>query len=74
MKFIVTFGQKYRREPHPTFLEAHPDGWVSVDADTETEARAKVVARFGIAWSDLYPELDFLEDRYLYPRGELLAL
>lgn len=72
-EFRLTFGQQYRREPHPTFAAAHPDGWVTIVADTFEQARELVVREFGERWSGLYdPEdQDGLE---LYPLGELARL
>lgn len=59
-KFYITFGQKYRTEPHPTFDKADPDGVLEVEADNADEAREKVVAKLGEFWSFIYPadELD----------------
>lgn len=34
----VTFGQKYRTEPHPIDERAHPDGWFEFVAETYDEA------------------------------------
>jgi hypothetical protein len=56
MKFYVTFGQRYAREEHPSFPEAHPDGWVEVIADTEYAARVLTKKRLGTAWSHMYTE------------------
>lgn len=64
--WYVTFGQKYRREPHPQ--GGHPDGYFLVEATNEDEARRKVFATLGKAWSNIYEELP--ESRYV-PRGEL---
>lgn len=76
MKFYVTFGQKYARETHPMFPDAHPDGWIEVEADTEYAARCVVVQKIGTGWSSIYSEESWLawEDTgrtndELYPRG-----
>lgn len=72
-EYRVTFGQKYAREPHPTFREAHPDGWVAVEAPDYATARAAVVEAFGIAWAELYGPGAMPSDQWLrtFPRGEL---
>lgn len=41
--FYFTFGQRYRREPHPKVGHlAHPDGWFTIEAPTEEIARWKM--------------------------------
>lgn len=32
--FYFTFGQKYRDKMHPSFADAHPDGWVRIVAES----------------------------------------
>jgi hypothetical protein len=66
-EFYVTFGQKYRREPHPK--GGHPDGWFMLIADSKDEAHAIVTREIGDQWSGLYSEREF--DRSFYPRGEI---
>lgn len=39
MILYVTFGQRYRSEPHPTLGKVDPDGWIEIEADTYDEAR-----------------------------------
>lgn len=70
--FYVTFGQQYPRERHPTFDDAHRDGWVEVDADTYAEARALTVRQLGVHWSDIYTAPDW--DPSYYPLGVLGVL
>jgi hypothetical protein len=71
-EYRVTFGQRYAKEPHPTWTAAHPDGWVTVIADDCKTARRWAYANFGIHWCDLY-EADAhpSTDAELYPLGEL---
>lgn len=69
VEYHVTFGQKYRREPHPTFPKAHPDGWVTVWAHDEDKARQITVKRLGRAWAFLYGP-DTWEPSW-YPLGNL---
>ena len=41
--YYLTFGQKYRREPHPSGLSVHPDGYVEIIASSFEEARATAI-------------------------------
>lgn len=72
-EFIITFGDQYRREPHPTFPAAHPDGFVTIEAADIARARAIAFDRFGQKWSMAYSKEEFESDesRRLYTRGEL---
>jgi hypothetical protein len=69
MKFFVTFGQKYRREPHP--YGGHPDGWFELEAESQGEAREKLCAVIGTTWAFIYTEPVFEDSKGLYPRGLL---
>jgi hypothetical protein len=69
--FFVTFGQKYRRERHPTFPEAHPDGWLTIEATDMYEARRAAYQMLGTGWSWLYDEQDLDWDPKYYPNGEI---
>jgi hypothetical protein len=68
MTYFVTFGQRYRHEPHPTFPAAHPDGWVEVSPDYALGVTAYelVNAVLGTAWASMYGA-EF--DRSLYSLG-----
>lgn len=70
----MTFGQRYRTEDHPTFLPAHPDGYVVIDVPddryahaeaggNEVAAREAAFALLGSQWSHLYPlsEMDAMQ-------------
>ncbi|HAS86795.1 MAG TPA: hypothetical protein DCS31_08375 [Candidatus Competibacteraceae bacterium] len=67
--FLVTFGQRYRTEAHPTFGEfsSLPDGWVEVDALTHSEARDKVNSAIGATYSMIYTAENFSPE--LFPSG-----
>ena len=69
MKYFVTFGQRYRRTPHPFFYGAHPDGWVEVDAPDMPTARAEVDRALGPFWAELYSSATF--ERELFPAGRI---
>lgn len=62
---------QYAREEHPSLLVAHPDGWLTVYAEDELDARRIVCTHIGGAWAFIY-EAPFEDDSWqLYPRGEL---
>lgn len=73
--FYVTFGDQYRREPHPYFPGAHPDGYLKVMAQDEVAARLLCFRMMDSKWSMIYPEAEFWEDpedvAKWYPLGEL---
>lgn len=62
----LTFGQKYRREPHPLGMGASPDGYVEVCAQDGLAARKQVVELIGSAWSMLYSEDEFFSEEYAF--------
>ena len=66
-KFYVTFGQKYRNEPHPQ--KGHPDGWFTFYADNEEDARKMALDYLGNRWAFMYEENEF--SRRFYPLGQL---
>jgi hypothetical protein len=79
-EFRVTFGQRYRREYHPSFIagridfEPDPDGWVTVLAPHENDARQLIWDRLHNGWAFLYlmPTMDENASAWeLYPAGEL---
>jgi hypothetical protein len=67
MKFVITFGQKYRFQDHPQ--GGHPDGWFEVTAESEAAAREKVFAVLGQTWAFIYDENEF--DQTFYPKGKI---
>jgi len=69
-EWFVTFGMRYAHETHPYFPDAHPDGWVVIEADTYEEARRIAVRRLGPFWAFVYGE-DDPPSPELFPRGEL---
>ena len=71
-EYRVTFGQKYDREPHPFFNDAHPDGWVSIWAEGEEQAYEAAFTCLGLNWAFLHPA-EAVSLR-MYPRGELAAV
>lgn len=66
---FITFGQQYRREEHPTWPLAHPDGWLRVTAASYEQARQVAFAVTDGAHAFDYPAEHF--DQALYSRGEL---
>ena len=68
--FYLTFGQKYPREPHPSWGAAHHNGWVRlVGAADRADARGWVTALFGRQWSEVYDSLHGFTA--LFPLGEI---
>lgn len=68
-EYMVTFGQQYRREPHPKVKYAHPDGWLVIEAPTMAEARDKAFSELGSYWGFIYNKHQF--DASYFPLGEL---
>lgn len=73
-RFTITFGVRYHQELHPVSpLLINPNGYVTVLADTEEEAREIVCSNFGMAWAFLYEENRGVNAEY-YPLGNLATL
>jgi hypothetical protein len=69
-KFIVTFGQLYRREAHPRYSLAHPDGVLVINARDERAAREKAFRTLGDGWAFMHRWDDFGPNQWAYfPRG-----
>lgn len=71
---IVTFGERYKREPHPV-LGDHPElpnGYGLVRARDYRRARAAVEALFGIRFCSVY--IDTPDNRAWYPLGRLFTI
>jgi hypothetical protein len=66
--WYVTFAQKWRRLTHPTYPDAHPDGYVRLVVEDEGQARWLVSQEFGGHFFALYRAQPNAED---YPLGEL---
>lgn len=71
---IVTFGQRYREEPHPALGRDHrlPDGFGLVKAPDYRTAVAAAQAILGIRYSMVY--IDTPENRAWYPLGQLFTI
>lgn len=68
-KFYLTFGNKYKHQPHPSGTVINPDGYVLIQAYTYDEARAKAFEVFGPEWAFLYTEDNF--EAKFFPAGVL---
>jgi len=68
-QFMVTFGQRFRYDEHATFPAAHPDGWVTIEAENVDDARELAFEHLDAEWAFLYTADDF--NAALYPLGEL---
>lgn len=73
-KFYVTFGQKYRNDPHPKFEAAHPDGVVEIEAPDGDSARLMAHEALGPYWSGIYDEEHYRDTSHYYPRGIIRRL
>jgi len=69
--FIITFGQQYPREAHPTFPAASRDGWVSVEAEDYDTAKQIADRELAGQYSTIYPQESFEESAEIYPKGKL---
>lgn len=71
--YYVTFGQRYRHEPHPVLGDAYgsdvPDGWIEITADCYACARARAFGALGERWADIYDAETF--DPSYFPAGRL---
>lgn len=58
MRFRVTFGQRYRRDPHPAQarheVRIHPDGWIDIHAVDEKDAVRVANEAFDREWAGIY--------------------
>lgn len=71
---FITFGLKYKQEPHPEVGHINPDGYVKVTAKTHEEALEIVRRHFGIFYAFDYTVERFAKSRHYYPLGELCAI
>lgn len=70
--FNVTFGMRYRREDHDRGW--HPDGWVTIVADSYEEARViawEECAPWGFIYDHLDRESNRVFDPKYHPQGSL---
>lgn len=70
-EFLVTFGQKYHREPHPKVKYADPDGWLSIMAYDYDQAREMAFQELGPSWSFIYERGVNKLDESHFPLGQL---
>lgn len=73
-KYAITFGQKYRHEPHPALgMDARlPDGYMTLWAESEIAARQWLVANIGNAYCSIDDEAHFVAEAAAhYPLGRL---
>jgi hypothetical protein len=71
-KYAITFGQKYRHEPHPALgMDARlPDGYMTLWAESEIAARQWLVANIDNAYCSIDDEAHFVaETAAHYPLG-----
>jgi hypothetical protein len=70
--YALTFGVRYKREPHPSGLEVDPRGYVFIDVDDYDQARALANETYGPAWAFLYP-METLAEKWFtsFPAGQV---
>ena len=63
-KYAITFGQKYRHEPHPALgMDARlPDGYMTLWAESEIAARQWLVANIDNAYCSIEHEAHFVAE------------
>lgn len=69
--FYVTFGTKYATKDHPRFPQAHPKGFVVIEAETEPRARDIAFEELGQYWAFLYTEEEWQQFKGDFIAGEL---
>jgi len=75
-RFEVTFGDQYRRDSHPTWPPAHPEGYAALWVPDEASAQQLAFRLFHSSWSFLYspdhpdrPSVCTYYGRPVYTRG-----
>ena len=63
--FYLTFGVQYVHEEHPLGRVVNPNGYMVVEAPSETEARQQVAEVMGDRWSMIYSEEEFFSETYV---------
>jgi hypothetical protein len=71
-KFYVTFMFKQADNPPPQFPQAHPDGWLEVEAADELAARVLVTKTIGRQWAFIYDQRP--DGMAEFPRGCIARL
>jgi len=57
--FMATFGVQYKTVPHPSGLDANPDGYVRIEAPNYDLAVEAMQAVYGVEYAFIYREEDF---------------
>ena len=60
--FMATFGVQYATKPHPSGMDANPNGYVRIKAPNMRLATEAMQAVYGIHYAFIYPEDNFQED------------
>lgn len=69
MNFYVTFGQRYRYEPHPSGLPVDPDGVMEIEAESKEAAHTKAMDIFEGGFHRLLDEDDWATAKHYFPKG-----
>ncbi len=74
-KYYLTFGVQYTNNSHPYVPSIDPNGYVQIDAVSESDARAEAHSIFGDKWAFLYPEKNWSEKNTRhFPLGQIATL
>lgn len=74
-KYYLTFGVQYTNNSHPHVPSIDPNGYVQIDAVSESDARAEAHSIFGDKWAFLYPEKNWSEKNTIhFPLGQIATL
>ena len=68
-KFYVTFGQKYKREPHPKASWISPDGVLLVEAQSYRDARELTFKALGDRFCGMHMYDEKADISFHYPLG-----
>ena len=71
MNFYVTFGQRYRSEPHPSGIMVDPDAVIKIEAESKEEAHAKAMDIFKGAFHQVLNEEGWENNKSYFPHGSI---
>ena len=70
--YYVTFGNKYRTEPHPSGIVVNPDGYVTIRAESTNDAYSIALKHFGFNWGAMHYNKETVDKPF--PVGSFLEL
>lgn len=69
MDFYVTFGQRYRYEPHPSGVLVDPDAVIKIEAESQQQAHAKAMDIFRGHFHRVLDEKAWEAAKQHFPKG-----